>query len=170
MKESYMILAVCTALVATSYSAETFARRNVTGVEQEPRIQESAVQTEQLDEMALSQRPVWFCSPRSMIGTYQYREEGYWEGEPYRSSGLETYDGRGNIVGMATDSDTGESYRFTGTYDIDGDCSGRVMYTGGFHYDVYISPDGSSVEFISTDLGTVLSGPSRRISTRAIVR
>lgn len=84
--------------------------------------------------------------------------------------GLETDDGRGNIVGMATDSDTGESYRFTGTDRVDGDCSGRVMYTGGFYYDRYVSPNGSSVEFISTDLGAVLSGPSRRISTRAIVR
>jgi hypothetical protein len=83
---------------------------------------------------------------------------------------LETDDGRGNIVGMATDSDTGESYRFTGTDRVDGDCSGRVMYTGGFYYDRYVSPNGSSVEFISTDLGAVLSGPSRRISTRAIVR
>jgi hypothetical protein len=170
MKESYVILAACSALVATSYSAETLARRNVTGVEQEPLIQESVMQTEQLEETALARRSVWFCSRRSMIGTYQYREEGYWEGKPYRSSGLETYDGRGKIVGMATDSDTGESYRFTGTYRINGDCSGRVMYTGGFYYDVYISPDGSTVEFISTDFDTVLSGPSRRISTLAIVR
>lgn len=170
MKASYMILSLCAALVATSYSADTFARRNVAGVEQEPRIQESIEQTEQQAAEASTLRPVWYCSTRSMRGTYQYREEGYWEGEPYRSSGLETYDGRGNIAGMATDSDTGESYRFTGTYRVDGDCSGKVMYTGGFYYDIYVSPDGASVEFISTDLGTVLSGPSRRISTRDIVR
>ena len=140
------------------------------GAEQEPPIQESIEQTEQQAAGASTLRPVWYCSTRSMRGAYQYREEGYWEGELYRSSGLEAYDGRGNIVGMATDSNTGESYRFTGTYRVDGDCSGRVMYSGGFYDDIHVSPYGYSVEFISTDLGTVLSGPSRRISTRAILR
>lgn len=112
----------------------------------------------------------YFCATRTVIGTYQYREEGYWEGEPYRSSGLETFDGRGNIVGMATDSDTGENYRFTGTYEIDGDCHGRVSYAGGDSYDIYVAPDGSTIEFISTDPFAVLSGPSRRVSIGRIVQ
>jgi hypothetical protein len=114
--------------------------------------------------------PPAFCAQRTAAGTYQYREEGEWEGEPYRSSGLETFDGRGNIVGLSTDSDTGEEYRFTGTYEIDGNCHGRVRYSGGFLYDIYISPDGSTIEFISTDPGTVISGPSKRVSSRFIIR
>jgi hypothetical protein len=114
--------------------------------------------------------PPTFCELHTAAGTYQYREEGEWEGEPYRSSGLETFDGRGNIVGLSTDSDTGDEYRFTGTYEIDGNCHGRVRYSGGFLYDIYISPDGSSIEFISTDPGTVLSGPSKRVSSRFIIR
>lgn len=111
-----------------------------------------------------------FCALYTVVGTYQYREEGEWEGEPYRSSGLETFDGRGNIVGLSTDSDIGEEFRFTGTYEIDGNCHGRVRYSGGFLYDIYISPDGSSIEFISTDPGAVLSGPSKRVSSRFIIR
>ncbi|MEE4296578.1 MAG: hypothetical protein V2J20_08195, partial [Wenzhouxiangella sp.] len=50
--------------------------------------------------------PSTFCTTGTLRGTYQYREEGYWDGLPYRSSGLESFDGQGNVVGMATDSDT----------------------------------------------------------------
>jgi hypothetical protein len=170
MRESYMILTVCAALVGSAFSAETFARRNVAAADQELLVHQSSAVTEEQSLGESTLRPIWFCSTRSMVGTYQYREEGFWEGEVYRASGLETYDGRGNILGMATDSDTGESYRFTGTYSINGDCSGKVTYAGGFNYDIYSSPDGSRAELIATDLGAVLSGPSTRISSRFIVR
>jgi hypothetical protein len=116
-----------------------------------------------------SSSPV-YCSTRSLYGTYLYREEGHWEDQPYRSSGFESFDGRGNIVGLSTDSDTGESYRFTGTYELDGNCHGRVRYSGGFFYDVYGSPDGETLEFISTDFGVVLSGPSRRVSKGLMIQ
>jgi hypothetical protein len=114
--------------------------------------------------------PSTFCTTGTLRGTYQYREEGYWDGLPYRSSGLETFDGQGNVVGMATDSDTPEGYRFTGTYEIDQNCHGKVNYSGGDSYAIYVAPNGSTIEFISTDFEAVLSGPSRRVSFGFLVQ
>jgi hypothetical protein len=44
-----------------------------------------------------------------------------------------------------------------------------VRYSGDFFYDLYVAPDGSTIELIATDVGAVLSGPSRRVSDRFIL-
>lgn len=162
--------------VAATYATDALARRPAAAVDEGIQLSAEALAGDAQPAAAPSANAKvassfpYFCSTRTLRGTYQYREEGFWQGEPYRSSGLETYDGRGNIVGMATDSDIGESYRFTGTYEIDGDCHGRIRYSGDFFYDLYVAPDGSTIELIATDVGAVLSGPSRRVSDRFIIR
>jgi hypothetical protein len=174
MRTSSIALSLVVA-ATTTYAADALARRPAAAVDEGIQLDATAL----AEDAAGSAAPLesaeaagtfpMYCSTRTLRGTYQYREEGTWQGEPYRSSGLETYDGRGNVVGMATDSDTGESYRFTGTYEIDGDCHGRVRYSGDFFYDLYVAPDGSTIELIATDVGAVLSGPSRRVSDRFIL-
>jgi len=169
-----LALSLVVAVTAT-YAADALARRPAAAVDEGVQLSTESLPEGQQPAAAASANAnaasgfPYFCSTRTLRGTYQYREEGTWQGEPYRSSGLETYDGRGNVVGMATDSDTGESYRFTGTYEIDGDCHGRVRYSGDFFYDLYVAPDGSTIELIATDVGAVLSGPSRRVSDRFII-
>jgi hypothetical protein len=170
-----LALSLVVAATAT-YAADALARRPAAAVDEGIRLDAAAL----ADDAERSAAPLAsaeaagtspaFCSTRTLRGTYQYREEGTWQGEPYRGSGLETYDGRGNVVGMATDSDTGEPYRFTGVYEIDGDCYGRVRYSGDVFYDIYVAPDGSTIELIATDIGAVLSGPSRRVSDGFIIR
>ncbi len=180
MRTSSIALSLVVA-ATTTYAADALARRPAATVDEGIQLdataladdaERSAVPLASAEAAGTFPRSGTFpryCSTRTLRGTYQYREEGTWQGEPYRSSGLETYDGRGNVVGMATDSDTGESYRFTGTYEIDGDCHGRVRYSGDFFYDLYVAPDGSTIELIATDVGAVLSGPSRRVSDRFII-
>ncbi len=111
-----------------------------------------------------------FCTTRTLLGTYLFREEGFWAGEPYRSSGFEAFDGQGNVVGMANDSDTPEGFRFTGTYEIDESCRGTVRYSGGDSYAIFVAPNGAAIEFISTDRGAVLSGPARRVTFGLLVQ
>lgn len=163
-----LALSLVVAVTAT-YAAEALARRPAAAVDEGLHLsaealskgtERSATPSASADAAGIFPR---FCSKHTLRGTYLYREEGFWQGEPYRASGLETYDGQGNIVGLATDSGTGESYRFTGTYEIDGDCHGRIRYNGDFFYDLYVSPDGSTIEHIATDIGAVLSGSSRRV-------
>ena len=165
-------LVLSLAVLAAS-SADAFARRPAASADDGVRPQlpaEVGAEVANAPEFVEGAFAPVYCSVRTLAGTYMYREEGIWEEGPYRSSGLESYDGRGNIVGLATDSDGGESYRFTGTYEIDANCHGRVRYSGGFFYDIYLSPDGESVEFIATDAGAVLSGPSQRVSTRLMIQ
>ena len=104
------------------------------------------------------------CNTSTLKGTYRYKEGGTLEGAAYTSVGTEIYDGRGNLSGIATDSETRESYRFTGKYHIDRDCHGEIVYEGDVRYDFYISPDGESFESIATDIGAVVSGTSTRVS------
>lgn len=166
------LLAGLVLVLAGIYATDTFARRPSASADAGVHSQTESVQDIQPRNAALavSGSSSAFCSTRTLRGTYQYREAGTWDGEPYRSSGLETFDGKGQIVGLATDSDTGESYRFTGTYEVDGNCHGRIEYSGGYLYHVYVSPDGETSEFISTDVGEILSGPAHRVSHRFIIR
>jgi hypothetical protein len=110
------------------------------------------------------------CNTSTLQGTYRYKEGGTLEGAAYASVGTEVYDGRGNVTGIATDSETGESYRFTGTYDIDGDCHGQIVYAGDIHYDIYTTPYGESFESIATDIGAVVSGTSTRVSRSSFIK
>lgn len=111
-----------------------------------------------------------FCSNRSLRGTYLWSEGGQWAEEPTLATGMDTYDGVGGVKGIATDSDSGEPFEYTGTYEIAGNCRGRLVFDGGFAYDIYVSPDGSTANIIATDFGAVISGSMQRVSTQMIVR
>lgn len=69
------------------------------------------------------------------------------------------YDGKGTIVNPFTGSFNGAILRgeATGTYTVNGDCTGSVTASGS-HYDFVVNPDGSKVSFIETDANTVVSG------------
>jgi hypothetical protein len=75
-----------------------------------------------------------------------------------------TYDGKGNLVNPFTVSFNGVISRLvaTGTYTVNGDCTGSVSASGG-HYDFVVNPDGSKVNFIETDANTVISGTIDRL-------
>ena len=115
------------------------------------------------------------CSNVSLKGIYAYSSQGFAEVTPdispagfvpFAQTGLVTYDGKGNVVsGTFTDSTTtanGGSFQgtFTGTYAVNGDCTGKLQIDLGdgslFHFDLVIRGSASHTA-INTDAGTFMS-------------
>jgi hypothetical protein len=115
------------------------------------------------------------CSNASLKGIYAYSSQGFAEVTPdispagfvpFAQTGLVTYDGRGNVVsGTFTDSTTtanGGSFQgtFTGTYAVNGDCTGKLQIDLGdgtlFHFDLVIQGSTRHTA-INTDSGTFMS-------------
>lgn len=97
------------------------------------------------------------CSNASLKGIYAFSAQGFAEVTPdispagfvpFAQTGLVVYDGKGSITsGTFTDSTTtanGGSFRgtFTGTYAVNGDCSGTILVDLGdsnlFHFDLVV--------------------------------
>jgi hypothetical protein len=78
--------------------------------------------------------------------------------------GLITYDGKENSVNTYTASSNGDISRGTisGPYAVNRDCTGSINLSGG-NYSFVVSPDGSRVNWINTDAGSVFSGTELRL-------
>jgi hypothetical protein len=51
------------------------------------------------------------------------------------------------------------------TYTVKSDCTATVTTADDTqHYDMRVSPDGSKVDYIETDGGTVISGSASRVN------
>jgi len=83
---------------------------------------------------------------------------------PVAAVGTITYDGEGHLVNPFTLSVNGSVSTFTqtGTYSVNRDCTGTVVQAGA-HYNFVVAPDGSTVFWIETDAGTILSGTAVRM-------
>ncbi len=80
-----------------------------------------------------------------------------------------TYNGRGNTVATYTASVNGainSGVTVTGTYTVNGDCTGSLAESDGSHYDFVVTPDGSRSTWIETDSGVVVSGTEVRLTSR----
>ncbi|MEW6039574.1 MAG: hypothetical protein AB1648_15225 [Pseudomonadota bacterium] len=110
------------------------------------------------------------CSIKTLKGTYTYSSQGYFAGHPYAESGMESYNGAGNVVTTYTDSLGRANMGDTATYVIGEDCHGTVTYSSGSVYNIYISPKGDSMTYILTSGDGVISGISQRISNKLILK
>jgi hypothetical protein len=101
----------------------------------------------------------------TLRGTYMSRGEGTIVGVgPLTAVGWLFYDGTGNVVNGFTVSVNGVISRDTifGPYTVNRDCTGSTNLSGG-HYDFVVTPDGSRVNWIRTDPGSVFSGTEIRL-------
>ena len=105
----------------------------------------------------------------TLNGTYVLHGEGTIVGVgPLAIVGWLTHDGKGNVVkGSMTASVNGTISMFTvsATYTVNSDCSGSLEAQGQ-HYNMVVSPDGKTVNWIQTDSGTVSSGTEVRLTRR----
>jgi hypothetical protein len=111
-----------------------------------------------------------YCSAKTLKGTYNYNVTGNDGSAPFAESGLETYDGKGNIHGVGSDSSEPNNAPFGGVYSINGDCTGTLDYGDGAIYNIYVKPDGSGFSFLDKTPGNVLAGEERRISKKLILK
>lgn len=85
---------------------------------------------------------------------------------PVAFVGKLTYDGKGHVTNPYTVSFAGAIYKLVdnGTYTVNSDCTGTYSSGDGTqHYNFVVNPDGSKVNFIETDAGTVISGTISRM-------
>ena len=85
---------------------------------------------------------------------------------PVSFIGKLTYDGQGHITKVSTVSIVGQIITSpdSPTYTVHSDCIGtHVSGDGTQHYNFVVSPDGSKLEFIETDAGTVITGTITRM-------
>ncbi|MBV8340773.1 MAG: hypothetical protein JO173_00165 [Gammaproteobacteria bacterium] len=78
------------------------------------------------------------------------------------------FDGKGNLTNPFTVSLGGTIRRAVapGSYTVNDDCSGTFLLEtpiGPHHYDLRVMPDGSKVDYIETDSGTIISGGASRM-------
>lgn len=110
-----------------------------------------------------------YCSSKTLKGTYSYAAQGYEAGSPFGESGMETYDGKGHVTGLGSDSSNPDNGSFSGTYTVNSDCTGAVDYGDDIVYNIYVKPDGSAFSFLDQTVGNVLAGEERRISKKLIL-
>ena len=85
---------------------------------------------------------------------------------PVAFIGTVYFDGKGGITNPYTVSFAGTISRVVGkaTYSVKSDCTATFTTVDGTqHFDMRVSPDGSKVEYIETDAGTVISGSASRV-------
>jgi hypothetical protein len=109
------------------------------------------------------------CPQQNAIlrGTYMVTGTGTIVGVgPASAVGTITYDGKGNSVNTFTVSVNGAISRgvtVTGPYTVNRDCTGSLTQSDGTNYDMVVAPDGSTVFWIETDPGVVISGTEVRL-------
>jgi hypothetical protein len=108
------------------------------------------------------------CSAATLTGHYTYWLQGADEaGKAYAEVGQETFDGAGNVKSKISASGSGAVEEDTGTYTVNGDCSGTVTYASGAAYNIFVAPSGDSFVFSSSNAGVVQAGENTRVDTDA---
>jgi hypothetical protein len=102
----------------------------------------------------------------TLHGTYIVNGGGTLVGlGPASAVGVITYDGSGRSVNTFTVSQNGsisKGVTVRGPYTVNPNCTGSLSQSDGTNYDFVVTADGSTVYWIETDAGTVVSGTEIR--------
>jgi hypothetical protein len=117
------------------------------------------------------QQPEAYCSLKTLKGSYTYSIQGYRNGQPYASSGLFSFDGAGRVAIIYTSSIERTQLFTTGTYTVDGNCSGSMTLAAATVVNnFYLSPSGDSFNFVRVSSDDVIGTEARRVSRGLIVK
>jgi hypothetical protein len=98
----------------------------------------------------------------TLRGTYMVNGGGTTLGVgPVSAVGVITYDGKGNSANTFTASADGTIFSevtVTGPCTVNSDCTGSLAQSDGTHYNFVVAADGSTVYWIETDTGNVITG------------
>lgn len=112
-----------------------------------------------------------YCSLKTLKGSYAYSIQGYRSGHPYASSGLFAFDGAGQVTILYTSSIERKQLITTGTYTVDGNCSGSMTLAAATvvnHF--YLSPSGDHFNFVRVSDDDVIGTMARRVSQKLLVK
>jgi len=107
------------------------------------------------------------CNLETIKGAFGYLNTGTAFGTALASVGSMTFDGAGNIAGTDTNSFGGaiSTTPFTGTYTVNGDCTGTLTVNFGFfsvNNHIVIVDNGKEINLIETNAGTIATGVMKR--------
>ena len=112
----------------------------------------------------------WSCTNATVHGTYGFFRTGTTAQGPLGSVGVGSYDGVGFFTAAQTTSRNGVYTQgaFGGTYEINADCSGRLLSTDGQSVIAYISvvDKGNEIYMLSASAGNTVTGIAKRFRTR----
>lgn len=115
--------------------------------------------------------PEAYCSLKTLNGSYIYSIQGYRGGKAYASSGLFSFDGAGQIAIIYTSSIERTQLFTTGTYTVNGNCSGSMTLAAGTTVNnFYLSPTGDSFNFVRVSQDDVIGTEAKRVSRALIVK
>jgi hypothetical protein len=116
------------------------------------------------------------CSMAAIRGTYAFAGTGIDWGVPYSTSGMESYDGQGNIKYTQLWHEGGVAYTYNGTgkiLSLTPNCVAKVMYDGDTTniWTFFVAPDGSGFYYNNNKPGGQVEsgGHEDRISLAQLV-
>jgi uncharacterized protein (TIGR03437 family) len=115
------------------------------------------------------------CAPVTISGPYGYAISGSIPTSggiiPFADYGTLVADGKGSFTGSSTSSTGGtiSARGISGTYSINANCTGAATFQdtlgNTLHLSFTVVDNGSEIQFIQTDSGTVVSGQAERAAT-----
>ena len=108
------------------------------------------------------------CSVATLHDTYGFADTGMNGPDPYSTSGMESYDGEGNIKYTQLWHQNGvtKNYNGAGKITITADCIANALYDPGNTWTYFVAPDGSRFYYYNNNPGTLIqaAGHEDRIS------
>jgi len=109
------------------------------------------------------------CSLATLKGSYTYHIQGYRDGKAYASGGFFSFDGKGQVLNLYTNSVEREQRLATGTYRVDETCAGSMTLDETTVNQLYVSPAGEGFVFVRVSGDGVIGTESRRVTRELLV-
>ena len=123
--------------------------------------------TSSLSEASLASEP---CGLKTIKGSYIFYIQGYRENQPYASSGMLSFNGKGQVAFATTRSTQPVSIPGNGTYTLGADCQGTMSLSSGNQYNLYTGPSGTKFTIVRTSGNDVIATEANRVTRDLILK
>ena len=117
------------------------------------------------------------CSLKTLKGSYLFSSSGKDLNADFANAGIARFNGAGAVTQISSTTNSVVTpaitpvinIKYTGTYIINSDCTGTLQLntnTFPINYNIFVSKDGSLLNFIQTDAGIILSGEGKRTASK----
>lgn len=118
-------------------------------------------------EASLANEP---CGLKTIKGSYIFYIQGYRENQPYASSGMLSFNGKGQVAFATTRSTQPVSIPGNGTYTLGADCQGTMSLSSGNQYNLYTGPTGTKFTIVRTSGNDVIATEANRVTRDLILK